>query len=80
MMAWPTNGSTATIHSLGKHDLPGSEISGVKLLGYGPVKFTQDAGSLTITLPDQKQLAAPDYAYTFQVEGSNLQVGGTSDK
>jgi alpha-L-fucosidase len=74
MMGWPSGGSTAAIHSLGKHDLPRSEISGIKLLGYGPVKFVQNAGALTISLPDQKELAAPEYAYTFAVEGSNLQI------
>ena len=74
MMGWPTSGSTATIQSLGKSDIPGSSITGVYLLGYGPVSFTQGSSALTINLPNESLLADPNYAFAFRISGTGLMV------
>ncbi len=59
---------TLTITSLaaGSPQAPG-QVSRVELLGApGPLKYTRDAGGLTITLPAQKPV---DYAYAFTGPG-----------
>jgi len=74
MMGWPTSGTTATIQSLGTNNLPGVHISSVDLLGYGNVSFTLGSTDLTINLPSESKLADPNYAFAFQINGSNLEV------
>jgi alpha-L-fucosidase len=70
MMGWPTDGATATIHSLGGTSLPGHQIKNVNLLGFGKVSFTQDPDGLKITLPKQSALADPNFAYAFEIDGA----------
>jgi alpha-L-fucosidase len=70
MMGWPSDGATATIRSLGDTSLSGHHISGVNLLGFGKVSFSQEADGLKITLPKQSELADPNYAYAFEIDGA----------
>jgi alpha-L-fucosidase len=59
---WPTNGQL-TIKTLAKGAaaLP-KPVQRVELIGAGPVKFSQDANGLTLTLPEK---APNEYAYAF---------------
>jgi hypothetical protein len=68
-MGWPSGGATATIKSLGKTSLSGHSVTGVNLLGFGKVSFSQEANGLKITLPKQSELADPNYAYVFEIDG-----------
>ncbi|MBC7783843.1 MAG: alpha-L-fucosidase [Burkholderiales bacterium] len=70
MMGWPTEGAAATIESLGADDLPGSTITGIELLGHGPVTFTREPGKLTINLPAQP--AGVKHAFAFKISGNGL--------
>ena len=64
-LAWPGDGKllvTSLAEGAGK-------VQDVRLLGAGPVKFTQGATGLAVTLPDQKPC---DYVYTLQITGRGL--------
>jgi alpha-L-fucosidase len=51
-LAWPTEGNTVTIKSLGKNSkYYTTKISSVQLVGYGKVKFTRTDDALIVTLP-----------------------------
>ena len=68
MMGWPSGTATATIQSLGQTS--GHSVRGVNLLGFGKVSFSQEANGLRITLPKQSELADPNYAYAFEIDGA----------
>jgi alpha-L-fucosidase len=63
-MGWP--GAAASIPSLaigGKYDVP--KIHNVELLGHkGKLKWSQDAATLKVELPEQKPA---DYAVAFKI-------------
>lgn len=65
VLAWPKDGRV-TIHSLaaGSTNWPGA-IKRVSMLGAGALKFTRDAGGLTVTFPDRKPC---DTAYALRIE------------
>ena len=78
--SWP--GETAVITTLGTGaaakfpdgKLPEGKIKSVTLLGNsGPLKFTQDAEGLHITLPAAKPC---DYAFVFKITGLKMNPAG----
>jgi alpha-L-fucosidase len=69
-MAWPTTGQLR-IASLaeGSPHAPG-QVARVELLGApGPLRFTRDAGGLTVTLPEQRP---GDHVYAFEISGRGI--------
>jgi len=52
------------VRSVSRNRGTGKGVAKVEMLGVGEVNFTQDAGGLTINLPEKKPY---DYTYGFRI-------------
>ncbi|RSM48713.1 alpha-L-fucosidase [Amycolatopsis balhimycina DSM 5908] len=77
VLAWP--GATADITTLSGKRIDLSGLRRVELLGApGPLKYTQDAGALHVTLPSAKPYGSPAYVLKLTFDGRIPVVGPAS--